>query len=394
MKFLFASDSFKGTLTSYETSVLLESAARAVFPDCETDRLIIADGGEGTMDALIAAEGGAYYTIGGHDPLGRPILADFGLLPGNRAIVEMAAASGLTLLKGSERDPLRTSTYGTGELIGAALNEGARDITVAIGGSATNDGGLGCLKALGARLLDQDGNELEGLGEDLLRISSIDVSGLDRRLKKARITVMCDVTNPLCGPDGATYTYGPQKGADSAALALLEAGMENWRDLIKRDFGADCDRIPGAGAAGGLGAALHVFLGGDMQPGIEAVLRLCHFDDRLAGCDLVVTGEGRTDLQSSHGKVLQGVGEHAAARGVPVIALSGSRGEGYEKIFDHGVTALLTVAGDTVSVEDSMARAKELYHAAALKMFLLVRDGTEHGAVIDNETIKDMLKEF
>ena len=309
MKLLFASDSFKGSLSSQETAEILARAAKEVFGDVTWSSVPVADGGEGTTDAVIAAENGAWIETEVYGPLMEKVTARYGKIDEKRAVIEMAAASGLPMVPEGRRNPLYTTSYGTGELIRHALDEGFTDISIAIGGSATNDGGMGCARALGVRFLDEDGRELEGRGEDLENVSAIDVSGLDPRVSNAKITVMCDVTNPLCGENGATCTFGAQKGATPEIQARLEAGMVNYRDRIRKQFGIDPDAIEGAGAAGGLGTALMVFLGGEMKSGIETVLDLIGFDRRLEGVDLVVTGEGRTDWQSCFGKVMQGVGK-------------------------------------------------------------------------------------
>ena len=380
MKFLFASDSFKGTLSSRQTVELLTRAADKVFGDMgavECSGVPVADGGEGTVDAVIEAEGGEkiYVTVCG--PLGSPLKAYYGSFGGNSAVIEMAAASGLPLVPMEQRNPLHTTTYGTGELIRDALDRGYGEISIAIGGSASNDGGMGCARALGVRFLDAEGRELEGKGEDLEKVHAIDVSGLDPRVKDAKITVMCDVTNPLCGPDGATYTFGAQKGATPEIQERLEAGMCNYRDVIRKQFGIDVDEIPGSGAAGGLGAALKVFLGGEMRSGIETVLDLIGFDQRLEGVDVVVTGEGRTDWQSCFGKVMQGVGEHAAAKGVVAVGLSGSLGRDADRIFDHGIASLMTTVDAPMPLEEALGRAEELYYLGAVRMFRFLRAGMD-----------------
>ncbi len=298
MKLLFASDSYKGSLTSEQTIELLTKAAHEVFGDCETFGVPVADGGEGTVDAIVKAMKGEMVKCDVHGPLMETVTASYGVFDRDKAVIEMSAASGLPLVPIDRRNPMNTTTYGTGELILDALNRGYRDLSIAIGGSATNDGGMGCVRALGVRFLDENGVELEGFGRDLIRVRSIDTSGLDSRLTGCTITVMCDVTNPLCGKDGATWTFGAQKGATPKIQEELERGMCNYRDVIFKSFGVDCDKIQGAGAAGGLGAALSVFLRGNMKSGIEAVLDLIRFDERLDGVDLIVTGEGRTDWQS------------------------------------------------------------------------------------------------
>ena len=377
MKLLFASDSFKGSLTSAQTAALLAQAAKKVFGDCVCDSVQVADGGEGTVDAVIAAMAGSMVTVPVHGPLMEEREASFGLLPDGAAVIEMAAASGLPLVPEALRDPRNTTTYGTGELIRSALDHGARSLSIAIGGSATNDGGMGCARALGVRFLDAEGQELAGFGRDLAKVAHIDLSGVDPRLQEASITVMCDVTNPLCGPDGATYTFGRQKGATPEIQEELEAGMQSYSQVILREFGVDCNQVSGAGAAGGLGAALKVFFQGQMRSGIEAVLSLIRFDERLEGVDLVVTGEGRTDWQSCFGKVMQGVGVHARAKGIPVLGLSGSLGKGALDICQHGVGSLMTTVNAPMPLSEALDRAEELYLEGAERMFRFVRVGMD-----------------
>lgn len=375
LRFVFASDSFKGSLTSGETAELLTKAAQEVFGNVECIGLPVADGGEGTVDALLSAVGGEKIFVDVHGPGMESIRAYYGKLDERKAVIEMAAASGLTLVPDDKRDPSVTSTYGTGELLRDALNRGFEEIYVTIGGSATNDGGMGCGRALGIRFLDADGRELEGIGRDLEKVRSIDILGLDPRIKKVKLTVMCDVTNPLCGENGATRTFAPQKGASPEMVAALERGMQNYRDVIRGKFGKDPDQISGTGAAGGLGALLLIFFGGEMRSGIETVLDLNGFDQVLRGADLVITGEGRTDGQSACGKVLQGVGERAKKAGVPVIALSGSLGPGYDKIYEHGIVSVMTTVNGPMTLKDAMDNAKELYYQTAVRMFRVIQLG-------------------
>ena len=375
MKLIFASDSFKGSLTSPQTIQLLTKAAKQIFPECECCGIPVADGGEGTVNAVVAATDGTLLFAEVHDPLMNPIKAAYGIIDGHKAIVEMSAASGLTLVPENKRNPLWTTTYGTGELILDALDQGCRDITVAIGGSATNDGGLGCMKALGVKFIAADGRELSGTGSDLASVSTIDTSGLDKRLKDCRITVMCDVKNPLCGENGATRTFAMQKGASLEEIEQLEDGMTHFRDLIQTLYGIDCDSMEGAGAAGGLGAALHIFLNAAMHSGIETVLQLIHFDEKLRDADLVVTGEGCTDSQSVCGKVMQGVGTHAKRHGIPCIGLSGSLGEGAGEILEYGVDSLHCIVSRPMTLGEAMNSAESLYYDAALRMFRTVKAG-------------------
>lgn len=377
MKLLFASDSFKGSLTSEQTVQLLAQAAKEVFGEIEYSGVPVSDGGEGTVDAVTAAENGSKITMEVHGPLMSKVKAEYGKLDDERAVIEMASASGLPLVPREQRNPLNTTTYGTGELIKDALDRGFRNLSIAIGGSATNDGGMGCVRALGVKFLDKDGNELEGVGSDLEKVADIDVSDLDPRIKDTKITVMCDVTNPLTGKDGATWTFGAQKGATPDIQERLEAGMVNYRNVIIRKFGIDPDEIKGSGAAGGLGTALLVFLHGEMRSGIETVLELIGFDERLEGVDLCVTGEGRTDWQSCFGKVMQGVGEHAKAKGVPVLGLSGGMGKGAMDICNYGISSLMTTVNGPMDVSEAIERAEELYYEGAVRMFRFVKTGMD-----------------
>ena len=373
MKFLFASDSFKGTLSSRRTAELLTRAAQEIFPGCECRCLEVADGGEGTTEAVLSAAGGRRMEAMVCGPLRERRKACYAALDGRRAVMEMAAASGLPLVPAELRDPRNTTSYGTGELIRGALDKGFRDLSIAIGGSATNDGGIGCMRALGVRFLDEDGNELSGCGGDLIKIRSIDRSGLDPRLRDTHVTVMCDVTNPLCGENGATRTFGTQKGGTPEILDELEAGMENYRELLRREFGIDMDEEPGAGAAGGLGAALLSFLRAELRSGIETVLDLIEFDKKLEGVSLVVTGEGRADWQSAFGKVMQGVGRRCLRQGVPAVAIVGSMGDGAEQIFDYGIESMITTVNGVMPLEEALERAEELYLGAARRLFRMLR---------------------
>lgn len=455
MKFLFASDSFKGTLTSRDTITLLTEAAAEVFGKerCECHGVLVADGGEGTADAILEACGGEKIPLRVHDPLMREIPSFYGKIDDHTAILEMAAASGLSLLCSEECDPMETTTYGTGELIRDALQKGFTDLFIAIGGSATNDGGMGCMRALGVRFLDAEGNELEGKGADLEKVRRIDDSGLLPELRsgldpevnpelrtgaysgmppasypgiksmpcpgmdfasypgiesgscpemdsgkytrieseqhpglnseshfptsRIKINVICDVTNPLCGKQGATYTFGSQKGASSAKLEQLERGMQNYRGVLRQKYGKDADTMPGSGAAGGLGAALMIFLNGVRRPGIETVLDLIHFDELLQDCSLVITGEGKTDEQTSFGKAVQGIGRRCKKYNVPVIALSGSMGSGGERILMDGVDSVMVTVKAPATLEETLRDARENYADAARRMFRMIRVGMQ-----------------
>ena len=374
MRFLFASDSFKGTLTSEQIIRLLSQAAEEIFPGCETAGVPVADGGEGTVDAVVTATGGEYHKVTVHGPLMEEVTASYGVFHGDSAIIEMAAASGLPMVPNEKRNPLNTTTYGTGELIKDALDQGYRKLSIAIGGSATNDGGMGAMRALGVRFLDENGAELEGFGADLEKVADIDMSGLHPAVAEAEITVMCDVNNPLTGPDGATYTFGKQKGGTPEILDRLEAGMKQYA-AVMREHGMDVEQMAGAGAAGGLGAALCGYLHANLKSGIETVLDLIDFNGLLEGTDLVVTGEGRIDWQSAFGKVPSGIGMRCKAKNVPAVAIVGGMGNGAEKIYEFGIDSILPTINGAMDLEEALERAEELYANAADRMFRMVRAG-------------------
>lgn len=383
MKFLFASDSFKGTITSEESAQMLTEAAREVFgSEVECISIPVADGGEGTTEAVIKALGGEWISADVHGPLWQIVRARYGRVAsadGDIAVIEMAEASGLPMLKPEECNPLLTTTYGTGEMIRHALEHGFKQLYIALGGSATNDGGIGCLRALGARFLDSEGKELEGTGADLIRIADIDISGMTPLLEGCRITVMCDVKNPLCGPDGATYTYGAQKGADKNMQDLLEKGMQNYRRIIIDKFGTDPDTLEGSGAAGGLGAAMFIFLKAIPKSGIETVLNLTGFDRLAKDADLVVTGEGRTDWQSAKGKVLYGIGTHCQRLGVPAVALVGGLGKDADIICRYGINSIMTTTPGPMPLQQALDNAHEYYRLAAVRMFRMLKAGMAIG---------------
>ena len=328
MRVLVAPDKFKGTLTAPAAASAIASGWRRADPSADPDEVPLADGGEGTLDALVAAGGGVLHRVAVAGPLGDPIEAEFGILEGRGGavgVVEMARASGLALLAPERRDPKRTTTRGTGELILAGSRAGARSIVVCIGGSATNDGGAGMAQALGVRLLDQDGRELRPGGAHLVDLARIDARGLDPDVAEATITVATDVTNTLLGPSGASAIYGPQKGATPDDVALLDRALGHFAAVVHRDLGVDVREMPGAGAAGGLGAGLVAFLGARLRPGVRVVMEAVGFDPRLESADVVVTGEGAFDAQSLQGKVVAGVLRSAGDQGIPVVILCGTQ---------------------------------------------------------------------
>lgn len=353
-RFLFASDSFKGTLSSAQTAELLAAAARRHFPGCRTQAIPMADGGEGTARAFALAQGGRMVHSAAHDALGRPIVASYALLPHGRAVIEMAAAAGLPLVAPAERD-----------------------VTIALGGSATNDGGMGCMSALGFRLLGAGREELAGRGGDLALVRAIDCSHADARLSLTSFTVMCDVDNPLLGPDGAARTFAPQKGADASCVERLEHGMENYARVLERTFGEGFD-VPGAGAAGGMGAGCLAFLGAHAEPGVERVLSLVGFDRLLQDADLVVTGEGRLDAQTARGKIVAGVAAACARAGVPCVAVVGSVEPGATP--PAGVTATFPTTSGPMTLDYALAHATELYAQTAERLFSALAAGARLGA--------------
>lgn len=375
--FLFASDSFKGTISSARVAELLAAAACEVFPEAKTRGVVVADGGEGTVDAVVAATGGSVRSVRVHGPRGGMVDAAYGLLPGGRAVIEMAAASGLPLLELAERDPRMTSTFGVGELIADALDQGVRNISLAIGGSATNDGGMGCMRALGARFLDSEGGELDGVGADLARVCSIDLAGFDSRVAETDFFVMCDVDNPLLGERGATRVFGPQKGASPNVVDELERGMGVYARVLEQTFSGFCPDAAGMGAAGGLGAASSAFLHATMLPGIEQVLDLVGFDELLAGCDLCVTGEGHADAQSAHGKVVSGIAARCRAANVACVAVVGGMNADACELLECGVDVLMPTVLDVCTLDDALSHAERNYLLAAQRLFALLKLGKE-----------------
>ncbi len=323
-KIIIASDSFKGSLTSSQVADAIREGVISVYPSAEIIRITVADGGEGTTDAVMECLGGKSVRLSVSDPSGRTIEAEYGLIDdGETAVIEVAAASGLTLLSQEERNPMLTSSYGTGEMIADALKRGCRRIMVGLGGSATNDGGLGMLSALGYRFYDSEGRILQGCGKSLKEVVYIDDSEAITKTDRAEFILISDVRNPFFGPEGAAHIFAPQKGADPSMTEELDKGLEHFSKIIHDYSGKDISNIPGAGAAGGLGGAFLGFLDGRIENGIEMILDLQHFDDLISDADMIITGEGKIDSQTVMGKVPYGVLKRAVNQGVPVIALCG-----------------------------------------------------------------------
>ena len=417
MRLLIAPDSFKGSLTALEAALSMAYGACAVFDEAICDLAPIADGGEGTVDALIAATAGTARLNTVRGPLGRSVEARWGMLGNGRtAVVEMAAASGLPLLGAGERDPLRACTYGTGELINAALaalhehvpdrgsavlsdpasgsasdmapraasdaaGEQPPTLILGIGGSATNDAGCGALRALGARFLDASGHELPPGGAALARLARIDCSGLNPLLSRTRIRVACDVDNPLTGERGASAVFGPQKGATPAMARELDAALECFADVARRTTGRDLAREPGAGAAGGLGAGMLFFAGAMLEPGIDIVLEATNLAFRASRVDLVLTGEGRSDFKTAYGKAPVGVAKIAKSHGKPVICISGALGPGVESVHEQGVDALAGAVCSVASLEHCMENAGQLLESATERVCRTLRVGMRLGAL-------------
>jgi glycerate kinase len=380
MKVVVAPQALKGSLEGGAVGAAIAAGIRAVAPAAEITVMPVADGGEGTVRALVAATGGELRVAEVTGPLGEPVRAEYGLLGqssalgGRTAVIEMAAASGLPLVPPGQRDPLRATTYGTGELLRAALDAGCERILIGIGGSATNDGGAGMAQALGAHLLDATGRELPRGGAALAALARIDTRTLDPRLRDARVTVACDVSNPLCGPQGASAVYGPQKGATPEMVARLDAALAHYASVVRRDLGADVADVPGAGAAGGLGAGLLAFAQAELVPGARMVLDALGFEERLAGADVVFTAEGQLDAQTAYGKAVGAVAAAARRAGVPVIALAGSIAADDAALAALGVDVALPLPDGPLSLAESMAQAARLVEAAtarAMRLLLL-----------------------
>lgn len=357
-RYLCAPDSFKESLTAMEAARAMAQGIENADHDAEVRCLPMADGGEGTARALVDATGGSMRAVPVHDPLGRPVEGHFGLLAdGTTAVVETAEASGLALLEAKERNPLIASSYGTGELMLAAVRSGAKRIIVGLGGSATNDAGAGLLQALGVRLLDKNGNDLAHGGAALANLTTIDISTMDPALKNVAITAACDVTNPLTGPTGASAVFGPQKGASKDDVATLDASLAHFAQVIDSQLGVAVNDVPGAGAAGGIGAALKGFLDAEFRPGIAIVIEQSGLDAAAQWADVVFTGEGSIDFQTKFGKTPAGVAETAKRHGKPVIAVAGHIGTGIDELHEVGIDAVFGIAPGAASFSELLADA-------------------------------------
>ena len=369
MRVVVAPDSYKGSVSAVGVAAALERGVLRVFPQAEVRKIPIADGGEGTVEALVTATGGQMRQERVRGPLGEPVDACWGILgDGQTAVIEMAAASGLPLVPQDRRDPRITTTYGTGELIRAALDAGLRRIIIGIGGSATNDGGTGMAQALGAKFLAADGAELPPGGGALGKLKTMDLSGLDPRLAATEITVACDVDNPLCGQRGAAAVFGPQKGATPAMVAELDSALAHFAECAQAATERDVAELAGAGAAGGLGAGLLFFTPAKLRPGVEIVLEAVKFADVVKGAAFVITGEGRTDFQTAYGKAPVGVAKVAKQFGVPVFCISGGLGDGADDVLVQGIDATMSICSRPLSLEECMRDGATLIEEAAARL--------------------------
>lgn len=377
MKLLIAPDSFKGSAKSEHIIELVKNTAKKCFEDCEIIAVPMADGGEGTLDVLVQFLGGNYESCEVSGPLGEKHIARYGIINENTVVIESAEISGLTLVKEENRNPFKASSKGIGEMICHVLRKGYTNIILALGGSATNDGGVGAASALGINFLDKDKNDLLPNGENLINIKKIDIKNLMPELKKAKITIICDVQNPLVGISGATYIYGPQKGATQHQLEVLEKGMNNYVDVIKEEFGMNVGDIPGIGAAGGLSVPFLVFGNAKIESGIQTILKIIRFEELLNKVDLVITGEGKVDGQSICGKVICGIGEVCRKKGVPVAAIVGGMGEDAERVFEHGIVSVITTVNGVMSLDTAVSECDRLIISAADRMFRFIKMGMD-----------------
>ncbi|XXD08367.1 glycerate kinase [Klebsiella sp. R445] len=378
MKIVIAPDSYKESLSALEVATAIEAGFQEIYPDAEYVKLPVADGGEGTVEAMVAATQGHLVQVTVTGPLGELVQAFYGLSGDERcAFIEMAAASGLESVPVASRNPLITTTWGTGELIRHALDAGVQQIIIGIGGSATNDGGAGMVQALGAKLLTQDNQQIAAGGGALEQLARIDLSGLDSRLADCRIDVACDVTNPLTGPEGATAVFGPQKGATAEMIVRLDRALAHFAQIIQRDLTVDVLQLEGGGAAGGMGAALYAFCGARLRPGIEIVTDALHLAELVADADLVITGEGRIDSQTIHGKVPVGVAKVAQRYNVPVIAIAGSLTADVGVVHQHGLDAVFSVIYSVCTLEEALANAADNVRMTARNVAAVLKLGQQ-----------------
>ena len=376
MKIVIAPDSYKESLSAADVASAIESGFREIYPDAEYVKLPVADGGEGTVDAMVAATQGRVISVNVTGPLGEPVAGFYGVSGDERcAFIEMAAASGLELLSPEQRNPLKTTSWGTGELIHHALDLGVKRIIIGLGGSATNDGGAGMVQALGAKLLTADNQQIPYGGAGLETLAKIDISELDSRLAHCQIDVACDVTNPLTGAEGASAVFAPQKGATAEMVVQLDGALAHYARRIEQDLAINVLTLEGGGAAGGMGAALYAFCGATLRPGIDIVTEALHLDALVADASLVITGEGRMDSQTIHGKVPVGVARVAKRYHIPVIGIAGSLTADVGVVHQHGVDAVFSVLYRICSLNDALAQARDNVRMAARNIAAVVKIG-------------------
>ncbi len=376
MKILIAPDSFKGSMTAVEASDSIYRGVISAVPEASVKKLPLSDGGEGLVDCLVAATGGKVLVKSVTGPMGDPVDANWGILGDKTtAVIEMASASGLLLIPPGKNDPRFATTYGTGELIHAALDAGCSKIILGLGGSATNDGGSGMAQALGVKLLSRDGQEVPSGGGALLNLDKVDISGLDPRLKDIELQAACDVDNPLVGDRGASHVFGPQKGASPDMTFELDRALNHYANIIKRDLELDVAGMPGAGAAGGLGAGVVAFLNGILTSGIDLVIKSVGLEEELKGCDLVFSGEGKLDEQTAYGKVPVGVARLAKKYQVPLIVIAGSVSRDNVQLHEEGITAYFPITNEPMSLSFAMRQGKELLEFTANQVMRAIAIG-------------------
>jgi len=386
MKIVIAPDSFKNCMTSPDVAKFIKKGIRNVFPDANIKLVPLADGGEGTVITLVTATNGKIFHKKVHDPLMREITAHFGVLgDGETAVIEMASASGIELLKENEKNPWKTTSYGTGELIKHALDKGCRKIIIGIGGSATNDTGTGMLQALGIQFLDENKCEIGPGGGALKELAYIKTDKLDQRLKESRIIIASDVLNPLLGKTGASVVYGPQKGADSNMVIQLDSNLKHFAGIVRQQQGVSVENIPGSGAAGGLGAGILAFLPSEIKPGFDIVKEVVELEKHMQDADLVITAEGKIDSQTVYGKTPAGVAGIARKYDIPVIAFAGIVGNGINELYKKGFSAIIPIANKPMSIDESIKKAGELLIMAAEQSMRLIQTGE----LISNSKIRD-----
>lgn len=376
MKVVIAPQSFKGSISALDVARAMKVGVSKAIPKAETILIPVADGGDGTLETLVQGSDGQIIVMDVLGPLGDKIEAHWGAMgDGITAVIEMARISGLALISTDKRNPLITTTYGLGQAVKHALEEGFRNFVVGIGGSATNDAGAGMAQALGIKLLDVNGAELGFGGEELSRLANIDMSGLDKRIKECKFEVACDVNNPLTGPEGASAIYGPQKGATVDMVAKLDEALMHFAETVKKDIGVDINNMRGAGAAGGLGGGMVAFLDGRLRSGVDIVLDVVGLNKQLEGSHLVITGEGCMDYQTVYNKAPIGVAHRAKAKGIPVVAVSGSLGAGYEQVHDHGIVACVGITSAPMSLDEASERAFDLIAQATEESMRFIQVG-------------------